>query len=105
MSWEPQSSTLSYVRAARPGGRLEFRALRIEAANAAQTQASAGATVLMQGENLLRTDGASIVTEGIRRHSCCGARGFLLRSPQVGPTIKDPGHTFMRSAWAYRTSA
>ena len=105
MSWEPQSSTLSYVRAAHPGGRLELRALRIEATGATSAQASMGESVLVERDALPGPASASIIAERIRRHSCCGAESLLLRSPQVGPTINDPIHRIRRSVWAHRSSA
>ncbi len=105
MSWEPQSSTLSYVRAAHPGGRLELRALRIEATGATSAQTGMGESVLVERDALPGPASASIIAERIRRHSCCRAESLLLRSPQVGPTINDPIHRIRRSAWAHRSSA
>jgi hypothetical protein len=73
MSWEPSGSALSYVRQARPGDPLEFRALRMQsysptshtaihvAASAQESEAGPIAWIFQR---------FSIITESIRRHYC-----------------------------------
>ena len=70
MSWEPGGSALSYIRQARPGGALEFRALRMQSYSPASHAASRAASIQA---SRLADRGArrfSIITERSGRHYC-----------------------------------
>jgi DnaJ-like protein len=53
MSWKPHSNTLSYIRAAQPGGALELRELRIQSARAHTLSAARTPLLVAAGPPML----------------------------------------------------
>lgn len=84
MNWEPQGSTLSYVREAQPGGALELRALHIQSSpmQGKTTHAAARTSTIVQ-LTTLPTHKIRIIADRSRRHYC----GL----PQYRPTLFSPG--------------